>query len=284
MKTSDRVEFQRGDVIWVCDDLSVGFEPCKTRTCVVVSNDIANRFAGAITVVPTRVHTPERAAREYVVDLRKPRSTLEAARPRRQCLHDHDVRSYAGRAACRSGIGRGPAGPRPRAGRAPRAACREPAGLIHGSSADHEHPERSSLHVCDGSHSTQAGFDRGGRLKVRMTLRVGDRVPVAQSQQGGSLDGTGSGTTTWRSNRYSVSATYSGSTGNARYSASDDAYQGHRGGEELEAVRIARASRRSVGRGRPHRGGRTNDGRNSSEFPRDTMAADRATVGFTDGQ
>jgi mRNA interferase MazF len=80
MKTNDRVEVRRGDVIWVCCDPSVGVEPRKTRTCVVVSNDIANRFGTAITVVPTQVHTPERAAREYVVDLRKPRSTLDAAR------------------------------------------------------------------------------------------------------------------------------------------------------------------------------------------------------------
>lgn len=41
---------------------------------------MANRFGGAITVVPTQRYTPERAAREYNVDLRTPRSTLDAAR------------------------------------------------------------------------------------------------------------------------------------------------------------------------------------------------------------
>lgn len=54
----------------------MGVEPRKTRTCVVVSNDVANQFAAAVTVVPTQSFTVERAARAYMVDLRKPRSTL----------------------------------------------------------------------------------------------------------------------------------------------------------------------------------------------------------------
>ena len=58
----------------------MGVEPRKTRTCVVVSNDIANRYGQAVTVVPTQAHTAERAARAYMVDLRKPRSTLADAR------------------------------------------------------------------------------------------------------------------------------------------------------------------------------------------------------------
>ena len=69
-------EIRRGDIFWVCCDPSVGVEPKKERTCVVVSNDIANRFGQAITVVPTQRYTAERAVREYMADLRSPRSTL----------------------------------------------------------------------------------------------------------------------------------------------------------------------------------------------------------------
>jgi mRNA interferase MazF len=58
----------------------VGSEPKKTRTCVVVSNDLANRYGQAVTVVPTQEFTPDRALRAYMTDLRRPRSTLEADR------------------------------------------------------------------------------------------------------------------------------------------------------------------------------------------------------------
>jgi mRNA interferase MazF len=70
----------RGDILWICCDLSVGAEPRKTRTCVVVSNDIANRFGQVITVIPTQTYSAERAARAYMTDLRRPRSTLPEAR------------------------------------------------------------------------------------------------------------------------------------------------------------------------------------------------------------
>ena len=80
MKTPEPTEIRRGDVHWVHCEPSVGVEPRKTRTCVVVSNDVANRFGQAITVVPTQAYSVERAARAYMVDLRSPRSTLE--RPR----------------------------------------------------------------------------------------------------------------------------------------------------------------------------------------------------------
>ena len=66
----------RGDVLWICCDPSVGAEPRKIRTCIVVSNDIANRFGQAITVIPTQAYTAERAERGYMTDLRHPRSTL----------------------------------------------------------------------------------------------------------------------------------------------------------------------------------------------------------------
>jgi mRNA-degrading endonuclease toxin of MazEF toxin-antitoxin module len=44
---------------------------------LVVSNDIANRFGQTLTVIPTQRHTAARAAREFYVDLRAPRSTLK---------------------------------------------------------------------------------------------------------------------------------------------------------------------------------------------------------------
>jgi mRNA interferase MazF len=80
MSTAVAVEPRRGDVLWIQCDPSIGAEPRKTRTCVVVSNDIANRFGATITVVPTQRYSAERAARAYMVDLRSPRSTLKEAR------------------------------------------------------------------------------------------------------------------------------------------------------------------------------------------------------------
>lgn len=71
------IEVRRGDILWICCDPSMGVEPKKTRTCVVVSNDIANRYGQALTVLPTQAYTPERAARGYMTDLRVPRSTLD---------------------------------------------------------------------------------------------------------------------------------------------------------------------------------------------------------------
>lgn len=71
---------RRGDILWICCDPSVGAEPRKTRSCVVVSNDVANEFGQALTVVPTQSYSAERAAREYMADLRRPRSTLEEER------------------------------------------------------------------------------------------------------------------------------------------------------------------------------------------------------------
>ena len=73
-------EYRRGDVVWVSCDPSVGVEPKKTRTCVVVSNDVANRFGAAVTVVPTQEWNRERASRLYMVDLRMPRSEMTADR------------------------------------------------------------------------------------------------------------------------------------------------------------------------------------------------------------
>jgi mRNA interferase MazF len=78
--TGDPTTYRRGDVIWLDCDPSVGVEPKKTRTCVVVSNDIANKHGQAVTVVPTQRYTAERVGRAYVVDLRRPRSSLAEER------------------------------------------------------------------------------------------------------------------------------------------------------------------------------------------------------------
>jgi len=78
--TAEPTGIRRGDVLWINCDPSVGVEPRKTRTCVVVSNDIANEFGAAITVVPTQAFSAERRSRSYMVDLRRPRSTLDEPR------------------------------------------------------------------------------------------------------------------------------------------------------------------------------------------------------------
>lgn len=80
MRESESLELRRGDLVWVNCEPSVGAEPRKARTCVVVSNDIANRFGQTVTVVPTQRYTPERNGRAYMVDLRAPKSNLKTAR------------------------------------------------------------------------------------------------------------------------------------------------------------------------------------------------------------
>jgi mRNA interferase MazF len=79
-RASDTPEPRRGDVLWIQCDPAVGAEPRKVRTCVVVSNDIANRYGQTVTVVPTLRYRADRAARAFMVDLRPPRSSLKAAR------------------------------------------------------------------------------------------------------------------------------------------------------------------------------------------------------------
>jgi mRNA-degrading endonuclease toxin of MazEF toxin-antitoxin module len=71
---------RRGDVLWINCDPSIGVEPRKVCTCVVVSMDIANDFGAAVTVIPTQAYGADRAARAYAVDLRKPRSTIDEPR------------------------------------------------------------------------------------------------------------------------------------------------------------------------------------------------------------
>jgi mRNA interferase MazF len=45
-------EIKRGDVFWVSLNPAIGSEIKKTRPCVIVSNDVANRFSPLVTVVP----------------------------------------------------------------------------------------------------------------------------------------------------------------------------------------------------------------------------------------
>jgi mRNA interferase MazF len=80
MKTREPVEPRRGDILWIDCDPSVGAEPKKIRSCVVVQNDDANQFSATVTVIPTRAYSPERASRPYNVDLRQPRSTMDKPR------------------------------------------------------------------------------------------------------------------------------------------------------------------------------------------------------------
>ena len=103
MKAREPVELRRGDILWIQCDPSVGVEPRKTRTCIVVSNDVANRYGQAVTVVPTQTYTADRAARAYIVDLRPPRSSLKDARVANASMimtYDHErVVRRAGRIA-----------------------------------------------------------------------------------------------------------------------------------------------------------------------------------------
>jgi len=80
MKKAEPIDVRRGDILWINCDPSVGTEPRKTRTCVVVSNDLANRLSPMLTVVPTLSYDSRRAAQPFNVDLRPPRSTMKAPR------------------------------------------------------------------------------------------------------------------------------------------------------------------------------------------------------------
>jgi mRNA interferase MazF len=81
MKARDPpAEVRRGDILWIDCDPSVGAEPRKVRSCVVVSNDLANRHGATITVVPTLSYRADRARRPFMVDLRRPRSTMDTSR------------------------------------------------------------------------------------------------------------------------------------------------------------------------------------------------------------
>lgn len=77
---TEPVDYRRGDILWINCDPSVGAEPKKIRTCVVVSNDLANRHGATLTVVPTLAYSAPRAERPFNVDLRRPRSSMKDRR------------------------------------------------------------------------------------------------------------------------------------------------------------------------------------------------------------
>jgi mRNA interferase MazF len=54
------MEFNRGDLFWVDIDPTIGAEMQKIRPCVIVSNDIANKYSPLVTVVPLSTSTPKK--------------------------------------------------------------------------------------------------------------------------------------------------------------------------------------------------------------------------------
>jgi mRNA interferase MazF len=99
MKTREPVDPRRGDILWIDCDPSVGAEPKKIRSCVVVQNDDASQFGATVTVIPTLAFSAERASRPYNVDLRPPRSTMEKPRvANASTIMTYDRRRIVGRA------------------------------------------------------------------------------------------------------------------------------------------------------------------------------------------
>ena len=99
MKTREPVEPRRGDILWIDCDPSVGAEPKKIRSCVVVQHDVANQFGQTVTVIPTLAFSAERAGRPYNVDLRQPRSTMDKTRvANASMIMTYDRRRIVGRA------------------------------------------------------------------------------------------------------------------------------------------------------------------------------------------
>ncbi len=99
MKTREPAEARRGDILWIDCDPSIGAEPKKIRSCVVVQNDDANQFGATVTVIPTLAFSAERAGRPYNVDLRQPRSTMEKPRvANASTIMTYDRRRILGRA------------------------------------------------------------------------------------------------------------------------------------------------------------------------------------------
>ena len=46
------MNIKRGDIFLACLDPVVGHEISKTRPVIVVSNDIGNKYAGTVTIIP----------------------------------------------------------------------------------------------------------------------------------------------------------------------------------------------------------------------------------------
>jgi mRNA interferase MazF len=69
---------RRGEVWWVAFDPAVGTEIQKTRPAVIVSNDIANRYLGRVTVMPLTGNTINVYPGETVVMLNSAKSKAMA--------------------------------------------------------------------------------------------------------------------------------------------------------------------------------------------------------------
>jgi mRNA interferase MazF len=57
----EKTTISRGDVVEVNLDPSTGREMAKTRPCLVVSNNIANRYSAVINVVPITSREPSKS-------------------------------------------------------------------------------------------------------------------------------------------------------------------------------------------------------------------------------
>lgn len=67
MKRPEPVEPRRGDILWIDCDPSIGAEPKKIRSCVVVQDDDANQFGGRAGRVTS--HARDRIDRALAVHL-----------------------------------------------------------------------------------------------------------------------------------------------------------------------------------------------------------------------
>lgn len=49
-----RLEYRRGDIYWVTMDPTVGAEVQKTRSCLVLQNDLMNQYGDVTIILPFR--------------------------------------------------------------------------------------------------------------------------------------------------------------------------------------------------------------------------------------
>lgn len=49
-----RLEYRRGDIYWVTMDPTVGAEVQKTRSCLIVQNDLMNQYGDITIILPFR--------------------------------------------------------------------------------------------------------------------------------------------------------------------------------------------------------------------------------------
>lgn len=58
---------KRGDIFWCNMEPSVGSEIQKIRHCVIVSNDISNKFSSVVTIVPITLKKTDRVFPDEVL-------------------------------------------------------------------------------------------------------------------------------------------------------------------------------------------------------------------------